>query len=180
MNRRDTYNSSMNLNIMPVNCVVVTGTPGTGKTTVCNRLKEYGYNTMNLFDFAKENDCIEGMDEERDSLIVNEDKLVDVLYRYLDDQSGILIIDSHYGDLVPKEFVCRAFVLSAPIVELKKRLALRLYDTSKVDENVEAEIFQVCWTDALDAFGARKVVKIENNEIEETVYLIKSYIENLG
>ena len=98
--------------------------------------------------------------------------------RYLEVGYGTIIIDSHYGDIVPDKYVNRAFVLSAPVSELRKRLSARTYSKEKVDENVEAELFQVCWTDALEAFGTKKVMKIDNTNIEETVYIIKSYIDN--
>ena len=61
--------------------IIVTGTPGCGKSSTCeflkNKLKDYKY--YNISDFAKDNDCFEGYDEGRKSHIVDEDKLLDML-----------------------------------------------------------------------------------------------------
>lgn len=163
---------------MTATAVVITGSVGTGKTTIAKKLQEEGYLTLNLFDFAKKYDCIEGRDEERNALIVNVDKLEDVLSQYLEAGYGIVVIEGHYSDIVPEKYVSKAFVLSASIVELQSRMRARNYSENKISENVEAELLQVCWTDALDAFGPTRVTKIENMSLEETVKIIKIYLDS--
>ena len=95
--------------------IVITGTPGTGKTTVTSILQEKGYFTINLENFAKKYNCIAGYDEVRQSKIIDTEKLQVVLQNYLAAGRGIVIIEGHYADVVPEEFVLKCFVLSCPI-----------------------------------------------------------------
>jgi adenylate kinase len=160
---------------MPASVVAITGSPGTGKTSVGNRLRQMGFFVMNLFDFAKKYDCLSSFDEHRDSYIIDDEKLQHKLTQYLHAGHGLVIIESHYADLIPEEFVIKCYVLSAPIKVLRKRYEEREYARDKIEENIQAEIMQVCWVDALDAFGPSKVTKIENMSIEEIADLISLY-----
>ena len=112
---------------------------------------------------------------ERNSKIVDTDKLQQVLNMYLNAGRGIVIIEGHYGDVVPEQYVAKCFVLSCPIDILRIRLENRNYSMDKIEENAQAEIMKVCWTDALDAYGSSKVTKIDNMPIEEIAGLIDTY-----
>ena len=162
---------------MATNVVIITGTPGTGKTTIANKIQSAGYLTINLFEFAEKNNCLDGFDEERGSMIVDTDKLEFILENYLKTGSDCIIIEGHYTDIIPNQFVKKIFVLSAELGALRVRLKERNYPEDKIDENLEAEIMQVCWTDSLEAFGSSKVIKIENSDITETTNLIINYLK---
>lgn len=57
--------------------IIVTGTPGVGKTSHAEMLAEKtGLKHLAINKFAEENDCYDGRDEERQSWIVDEDKVV--------------------------------------------------------------------------------------------------------
>ena len=58
--------------------VLITGTPGVGKSRLCKELVERlenKYKWHNVSQVAKENDCVEGHDEEYDCPVLNEDKV---------------------------------------------------------------------------------------------------------
>ncbi|OLS20577.1 MAG: hypothetical protein HeimC2_36600 [Candidatus Heimdallarchaeota archaeon LC_2] len=160
---------------MPAGVIVITGTPGTGKTTVTSILQEKGYFTINLEIFAKKYNCIAGYDDIRQSTIIDTEKLQDTLQNYLTAGRGIVIIEGHYADIVPEEFVLKCFVLSCPIEDLRPRLEIRGYPQPKIDENIQAEIMKVCWTDALDLYGPSKVTKIDNMPINDIANLIDTF-----
>ena len=163
------------LELVPASVIAITGTPGTGKTTVSKILQDKGYFTINLENFAKKYDCVAGYDEVRQSKIIDTDKLQNVLQNYLMAGRGIVIIEGHYADVVPNQFVLKCFVLSCPIEDLRPRLEIRGYPNQKIDENVQAEIMKVCWTDALDLYGPTKVTKIDSMEIQDVAELIDTY-----
>jgi broad-specificity NMP kinase len=56
--------------------IIVTGTPGVGKTTHCETLAQNtGLKHLNINDIVKERGCHDGFDEEFGSWIVDEDKV---------------------------------------------------------------------------------------------------------
>lgn len=56
--------------------VIVTGTPGVGKTTHCEQLAQAtGLKHLEINKVVKERDCEDGYDEELKSTIVDEDKV---------------------------------------------------------------------------------------------------------
>jgi adenylate kinase len=56
--------------------VLITGTPGTGKTTLAAALAERtGFQHINISDIVKRFDLHDGVDEEFDSYLINEDKV---------------------------------------------------------------------------------------------------------
>jgi len=56
--------------------IIITGTPGVGKTTHCESLAERtGLKHISVNQIVKDKDCHEGWDEEYQSWIVDEDKV---------------------------------------------------------------------------------------------------------
>lgn len=56
--------------------IIITGTPGVGKTTHCESLAErLGLRHISVNQVVKDKDCHEGFDEEYQSWIVDEDKV---------------------------------------------------------------------------------------------------------
>jgi len=56
--------------------IIVTGTPGVGKTSHCESLAEStGLKHLSVNDIVKERGCHDGFDEEFKSWIVDEDKV---------------------------------------------------------------------------------------------------------
>ena len=166
---------------MSVNVIVISGSPGTGKTSVASELDKIGYLAMNLFDLAEIFECVEGFDEERDTHIVDTDKLYGHLDSFLAKEEGIMIVEGHYGDVVPAQYVTKCFVLTAPTNVLKLRLLAKGYAENKINENLQAEIMQECWVEALDSYGSTRVTRVENMSISAIADLINTFIQvNLG
>ena len=56
--------------------IIVTGTPGVGKSTHCETLTQNtGLKHLSINDVVKDRGCHEGFDEELKTLIVDEDKV---------------------------------------------------------------------------------------------------------
>lgn len=62
--------------------ILLTGTPGTGKTTTCELLAAAtGLKHINIGDLVKKEDLHSGWDEEYKSYIIDEDKVRNLVYR---------------------------------------------------------------------------------------------------
>ena len=56
--------------------IIITGTPGVGKSSHCEQLAlDTGLKHISINDIVKEKECHEGYDEEMKSWIVDEDKV---------------------------------------------------------------------------------------------------------
>ncbi len=147
----------------------ITGTPGTGKTTVSGML---GMNFINLNDFARNEGCMEGYDESMKSYIVN----INCLKKRLKDYDNI-VFESHYSHLVGCDII---IVLRTSPKILKERLKSRNYDDEKIMENLEAEAIGLITEESMEI--CKNVYEIDTGiyGIDETVKIIREIIEGKG
>ncbi|GAM86750.1 hypothetical protein ANO11243_047690 [Dothideomycetidae sp. 11243] len=146
--------------------IIITGTPGTGKTTHSTALAEAtGLTHVDVNKVVKEQSLSAGWDAERGSTIVDEDKLVDALEDTL--RRGGTVVDWHACDLWPEALVDLVVVVRCRTEELYDRLKGRGYKTEKVEENMDAEIMQVLLEEAREAYDERVVVEVRSDSIED-------------
>lgn len=105
--------------------IVITGTPGVGKTVHCEQLaSDTGLKHVSVNAIVKETEAHEGWDEELGSWIVDEDKLLDNMETWIPE--GGNIIDWHACDLFPKRWIDLVVVLRCPKTDvLFDRLSAR-------------------------------------------------------
>jgi len=135
--------------------LIVTGTPGTGKTTYAKQIakeKEYLYVDVNAI--IKEKHISAEYDHSRNCLVVDFEQLEKELSHFSDN----VVIDSHFSHFLSPDKVDVCFVTKCDILELKKRLEKRGYSKSKIRENLDCEILDVCRIEALEK-GHNVVVK---------------------
>lgn len=149
--------------------ILITGTPGTGKTTVSELLAERtDADLIKISDFAT-NDVIEGL--EGDTKIVNVEKLERKIKGHA---SGSTIIDGHLsslmsiGDLV--------IVLRTNPKVLEKILEKKGFDREKILENLEAEALDVCLIESLerhkDVFEINTTEKRPEDAVDDILKII--------
>lgn len=119
--------------------ICISGTPGTGKTTVSSML---GMKVINLNDFAKENKCTRGYDKKRKSRIVD----IDCVKKNLKDMDDV-VIEGHFAHLLDCVLV---IVLRTSPKILKKRLEEKNFDRDKIMENMEAEALGIITEEAIE------------------------------
>jgi adenylate kinase len=128
-------------------------------------------NYLGITELVKKHKLFTSVDEERDTLIVDMEKVEKYLQEILANTRGTTVIDGHYAvDIVPTKHVNTVFVLRRDPRQLKAVLETRGYDKKKVWENLTAEILDVCLYDALSVYGSDKVCEIDlSDKTVETV-----------
>jgi len=152
--------------------LIVTGTPGTGKTTVAKECaKRFGLKYLDVNKVIKEQGLAERYDKRRACNVVDTDRLNQVLVEQIEKSKKRIIIDSHLSHYLPKESVRLCIVTKCSIIELKKRLEKRGYTKSKIRENLDAEIFDVCLVEAEemghDIIILDTVQRVDYNKLKE-------------
>ncbi|KAK1760728.1 P-loop containing nucleoside triphosphate hydrolase protein [Echria macrotheca] len=146
--------------------IIITGTPGVGKTSHCEQLAERtGLKHISVNQVVKEKECHEGWDEEFQSWIVDEDKLLDAIEDEV--KRGGCIIDWHACDLFPKSWIDLVVVLRVDTETLYDRLTERKYPEVKMQENIDSEIMEVLLQEARDAYDEEIVVELQSNTAEQ-------------
>ena len=156
--------------------VVITGTPGVGKTTIskalANRTKGEHIDISTL---VQREHLVKGRDDARDSVIVDITRLANRLQQIISEQAEFVILDGHCSTEVFTEFdIALVIVVRLDPDELKTRLHVRGYKEAKIFENVAAEILDVCLFDALQQFEKELVTEIDatNRDVEEIIAII--------
>ncbi len=152
--------------------VLITGTPGTGKTTVANMLAErLGFDVKGVEDLAR-GDAIVGYDEVAKSKIIDMEKVARDF-----KAKGDIIVEGHLAHrLRQADYVV---VLRTRPEALRKRLR---YEEQKLRDNLEAEALDVCLIESIEEHGIDKVYEIDTTDREpgEVVEAILHILEGEG
>lgn len=148
--------------------VVICGTPGTGKTTLIEKLKAnlHGFNHINLSKFAIDKGCIIEYDEQLQSHVIDEDKLLDCLEPEFEAHNRN-IIECIHADMLPSDKVQLVFVCTTDNTPLYDRLKARGYNQEKIDNNIQSEIYQIIHEEARESFDKSKIILLPNNELQD-------------
>ncbi len=162
--------------------IVITGTPGVGKTSasrsLCLKLKG---SAVNLGELIERERLFSGFDEKRGSLIAEMEKVRERVQQIISSsEQRDIIVEGHFAaDVLPCEMVHRIFVLRRSPEELKDVLMKRGFEGNKLWENLSAEILDVCLWDAVKLCGVDKVAEIDvtGTCIEEVVEEMLSVLD---
>jgi len=161
--------------------IMITGTPGVGKTTISQALaNRLDGKHINISTLVQHEQLITSQDRERDTLIVDSRRLSQRLQQIISAQTKPVILDTHDTSLSFRELdISLVAVIRLDPDELTKRLRARKYHESKIYENVAAEILDVCLIDSVQHFEKHRVTEINatNQSIEEIINTIIKTIE---
>ncbi len=140
--------------------IALTGTPGTGKTTISKALRErYGLETVDVNEVVRARQYVDTYDSRRQCLVAN----LTALRAHRFPQHSIL--EGHLSHHLDVE---RVIVLRTDPKVLEQRLLQRGFSNKKVAENVEAEILDVVLIEAV-ALHADRVCELDSTgAIDET------------
>jgi len=157
--------------------ILVCGTPGTGKTSLCESILEElpEMNHINISNFAIENNLHEGKDEELDCYVIDEDKILDELEDIMATRNNI--VDYHSCEFFPERWFDLVIVLRTTNDVLFPRLENRGYSTNKITENITAEIMQVILEEAISSYQMEIVWEMENNSVDDMEKNVKKVLD---
>jgi adenylate kinase len=124
---------------MPV--IAITGSPGTGKTTLSNQLPKERYDQYTVEQIATELGCIEHLDG--DNVVTTE-----LLTKWKYAGNKIAIIEGHLSHHCKVDAV---LLLRCHPIELNSRLQSRdAYGAKKIQQNIEWEMIAGIWSELVE------------------------------
>ena len=142
--------------------ILITGTPAVGKTTLAKELaRQLNAHHVNLTELSEKEHLALREDKERGTTVIDEGKMRRKLKQLITHAASDVVIDGHYAAAVtPKALVTKVFVLRRNPVELREFMQKRGYSQSKQDENLAAEILDVCLVEALQKQEQGKICEL--------------------
>ncbi|KAF7387234.1 hypothetical protein HZH68_012911 [Vespula germanica] len=148
--------------------ILVTGTPGVGKSLMCRMLSEKtGLVWLDVSKLAIEHECLEEYDEVYQCPILDEDKLLDIMENVMNE--GGKIVDYHGADFFPERWFDIVFVLRTDNTILYDRLVERGYTGKKLEDNIDCEIFQTILEEAKASYRTEIVHELTSNTMDHVV-----------
>jgi len=133
--------------------IALTGTPGTGKTSVANILAKRGFSTVTVEELAEKHGALETVEGEKE---VDTQKLLATVF----EPSETVIVVGHLAHYIPNTL---CIILRCHPAKIKGRLSTRDYPKEKVLENMEAEAIDIILTEAIEAW--ENVFEIDTSEL---------------
>ena len=131
--------------------IIITGTPGTGKTVLAKKLANLlNFTYIDVNQIIKSNKLKSNYDKKRSTYIINTNKLNRILISLVKNTNKSLIIDSHLSHYLPSKLVDLCIVTKCDLKVLIKRLRKRKYSLNKIRENIDSEIFDICLNEAIE------------------------------
>jgi adenylate kinase len=169
--------------------IVITGTPGVGKTSLAmllvDRLNEElkcnkKYTYLNLGDLINKNKLYDQWNKEYEVSEFDEDKVLEELDPVL--KEGGNVIDFHSVYFLPEESVGIVVLVRCDNTILYDRLKARGYNEKKIKENIECEIMEVTSEDVYENFINSKIIELHNEHVDDmanNIDTIMSIFRNL-
>ena len=125
--------------------LALTGTPGTGKSTVAQMLSDGGCIVVSVESLAEQNSLLGEVDPADGARVIDTDALHDALApEWESPPEGTVVVDGHLSHHLPCDAV--AVLRCSPEI-LDSRLTSRGYTAEKVQANCEWELLGGAWNE---------------------------------
>ena len=113
---------------------------------------------VDVNEIIKKNNISDGYDKKRKCKIIDVKKLNKILEKVIKESKESLVIDSHMSHFLNPKLVDYVVITKTSLKKLKNRLKKRKYSKSKIEENLEVEIMDVCFNEAKELGHKVKIV----------------------
>ena len=157
--------------------IALTGTPGTGKTSVAKLLLKEGFSIVDLNKIITDNGFYLSKDKKRNSLIIDKNKINNWIKKTIIDEK-LVFIDSHLSHLLKN--IDKVIILRCHPNKLKKNLVKKKWKTEKIKENIQAEILDIILCESIQCFSETDIYEIDTTKksINDVYLSIKEIIES--
>jgi len=133
--------------------IIITGTPGTGKTSVTESMKEdFDAEYISINSLLEDYDLNMGIDEKRGYKIVDTEKMIPIVDEIKEEtEKDFIIFEGHLAQDYPNANL--VIVLRCNPDVLMQRLSTRNWKEAKIHENVSAEILGICTDESYEIYG---------------------------
>jgi len=157
--------------------VSISGTPGTGKTSVSKILEQKNFNVVDLNKLAIEKNFVIGVDEKRDSRILD----INLLNKYMEKnytKKDVVFVEGHLSHLLKD--MDKVILLRCHPSVLKKRLAKKKWSDTKIKENTDAEILDIVLCESVEIHPRKNIFEIDTTDknTDQVTSCIIEIVEN--
>ncbi len=161
--------------------ILITGTPGTGKTSLSilladelSNITNKKYEAINIGELITKKKLYKEWDQKYNVPIFDEDMIIEEL-DYI--KEGGYVIDFHSACFLPEEWFKLIVILRCNNTELYDRLKARNYSDEKIMENIECEIMNVLSDEVKESFSENRIMELNNEQLSEMSENIEKIIE---
>ncbi|KAK2955602.1 putative Adenylate kinase isoenzyme 6 like protein [Blattamonas nauphoetae] len=164
--------------------ILVTGTPGTGKTTLCQRLSEQLHlNYLHFGSFARNIPVLQDLWNEQMQCYDLDDEAENMIMDEMEPlmEQGRCIVEHHDARPFPERWFGLVILLRSSTEQLFDRLSSRQYSQEKVQENIQAEIFNICKEQAEESYSPSIILELQSNTLDDfnsNVDLIQQWLSS--
>ncbi|KYK30296.1 MAG: hypothetical protein AYK22_04120 [Thermoplasmatales archaeon SG8-52-3] len=162
--------------------IALSGTPGTGKTSVSEVLRNRNLEVIDFNKEARENNFLIGKDIKRDSNFVDIEKFNKYIIKNYSEKK-LIIIEGHLSHLL--KIAEKIILLRCHPKILKNNLTKKGWKKEKIKENIEAEILDIILCEATEIHEESNIFEIDvsNKSIieiaDDIIDLTKNNFKNM-
>ena len=152
--------------------ILITGTPGVGKTSFAvllqeklKELKGLDFKNINIGKLVNEKKLYKNWNKEFNVPEFDDEMINKELEPYLNDGGVILDFLSNY--FFPEKDINLVVLLRCNNTELYDRLKARGYNDKKITENIDCEIMEVTSEEVRDSYKDDIIIELKSEKIEE-------------